>query len=224
MRTTIPFSGFYESDHSWHLDHALEAFAQDPNGNDYPDAWNNEETNLYNLVSWKQAHEEYARLYADLFMEYLQAETGCKKFRWKFEELDSPREYNFTTDRILVDIPRRAVRELFKLCDKDILTKVAADRHTSRSGFISFYKPDWKTWGSVDHWDLNRLGTLIEACAQEYLSDHWEADLMDGCSGNGMFDEIVYKALTPEGKQIVEGFSARREADSDAYFKEHNVQ
>jgi hypothetical protein len=39
----------------------------------------------------------------------------------------------------------------------DSLDQVAGERHTSRSGFISFYSPDWRTWGDVTNWDHNQL-------------------------------------------------------------------
>ena len=91
----------------------------------------------------------------------------------RFESLESPREYNFSTDRIFVDIPADEVRRMLAAVDPETLAQVAKDRHTTRSGFISFYSPWVGDWGPVDDWDCNQIGTLVIAFVDDDERD-WQ--------------------------------------------------
>ena len=145
MLATIPFSGFYESVH-------MDALERE--GEYYPGA------------DWRKVFFGYAGAYA---AEYLHAAgiTG------RFESLESPREYNFSTDRIFVDIPADEVRRMLAAVDPETLAQVAKARHATRSGFISFYSPLVGNWGLVDDWDCNQIGTLIIAFVDDDERD-WQ--------------------------------------------------
>lgn len=85
-----------------------------------------------------------------------------------FEEMTSPREYNFTTDRLFAHIPLKVLRDLFKRSAADrhkTLAKAIEDRHSSYSGFVSFYSNDLREWlkKPLRDWDENELGTLLYA-------------------------------------------------------------
>jgi hypothetical protein len=87
-----------------------------------------------------------------------------------FESMDSPREYNFATDRVYADIPLKVMRDLLKRSTAEgheTLAQVIASRFTSRSGFASFYPSDCAAWlakaGRLQDWDHNELGTLLIA-------------------------------------------------------------
>lgn len=85
-----------------------------------------------------------------------------------FESMDSPREYNFATDRVYGNIPALTMRRLFKRSRDDdhaTLAEVIRERFTSRSGFISGYSNDLETWLAkpLAEWDHNELGTLLIA-------------------------------------------------------------
>ena len=135
MLATIPFSGFYESVH-------MDALERE--GENYPGA------------DWRRVCYGYAKAYA---AEYLHA--AC--IAGEFESLDSPQEYNFSTDRIFVDIPAREIRRMLATVDPETLARVARDRHTTRPGFFSYYSPRVDDWGPVETWDCNQVGTLIIA-------------------------------------------------------------
>lgn len=154
MLATIPFSGFYESVHMGALERE---------GEDFPGA------------DWRKVFFGYAGAYA---AEYLHAAgiTG------RFESLESPREYNFSTDRIFVDIPADEVRRMLAVVDPGTLAQVAKDRHTTRSGFISFYSPLVGDWGPVDDWDCNQTGTLIIAFVDDDERD-WQICRDMECKG-----------------------------------------
>lgn len=145
MQATIPFHGFYNSIHDAALNSALEQ-----EGREVGD------------VDWRKVFFGYAQAYA---AEYLHA--AC--IVGEFERLESPREYNFSTDRIFVDIPADEVRRMLATVDPETLNRVAAERHTSRPGFFSFYSPRVDDWGPVESWDCNQVGTLVQAYADEDL-------------------------------------------------------
>lgn len=154
MLTTVPFSGFYSSFHDACLDATLGSMFSDRETGCYPnkdllDA-------AYGAVMWGHVHHQYASHYCQEFAhEY--------KLSLSFESLQSPKYYNFETDRILATIDEDEVRRLFEEVDPDDLTAIAKERFTSCDGFISFYDPDWHTWGGVLEWDCNQVGTLLLA-------------------------------------------------------------
>lgn len=88
--------------------------------------------------------------------------------RLTFEEMTSPREYNFETDRLFARLPAVVIRRLFKLSRDDnheTLAAVIAERFTHRSGFVSFYSNDLAEWldKPLMTWDHNEIGTLLIA-------------------------------------------------------------
>ena len=117
MQATIPFHGFYNSIHDAAFSSALEQ-----EGREVGD------------VNWRRAFHGYAAEFARQFLRRI-------KVQGQFESLESPREYNFTTDRIFVDIPANEVRRMLAEVDSETLSRVAAERHTSRPGFLSYYSP-----------------------------------------------------------------------------------
>ena len=128
----LPFSGFYES------------------------PW---EPNLKNHEDYSKWRLEFCKGYTEALNDLLKEEN--LDLDLKFESLDSPKFYNFETDRIfatldidpLVDRPWTA-HTMQTWCQK---------RHLSRPGFISHYDPDHQTWGPVSTWDHNQLLTALLA-------------------------------------------------------------
>lgn len=161
MLTTVPFSGFYNSLHDAQLNQALEQMFS-ATGCQVNSRLFNE---AFNAVDWGFVHVSYARAYVDAFAE----EFGVKL---SFESLRSPKEYNFTTDLVFAEISEDEVRRLFDEADKSLLTAITKEQFTSRPGFISFYSPDWSTWGDVLEWDHNQVGALLLALVGEEF-DQW---------------------------------------------------
>jgi len=105
---------------------------------------------------------------------YTQAK-GSHKARFRvpslglqFESMDSPREYNFTTDRVYAKISLATCRRLFKKSKQEnhetLKARIRAS-YTSCDGFSSHYSNqlcDWLEKPLID-WDHNELCTLIEA-------------------------------------------------------------
>ena len=135
MKTYLPFSGFYGS----YIGESVPA------------------------ESWKEFMTHYCEAYTDAFPE--EFEDYCDfKIQLKFLEVVSPREYNFSNDRILAEIPIEEVEKLFEEISTTELANTAKGLFTSYDGFVSFYSPDWQEWPSdLSDWDENLVYCLLLA-------------------------------------------------------------
>ena len=199
MLTTIPFSGFYESLHNSAFDCALEGIFSDSDTGccvNEPLMWK-----AHDCINWRMAHELYAKEYA----ESLAHEFGINSL--KFESLSSPREYNFTTDRIFCTIEYADLCRLMATFDLPDFAAYVREKFTSRDGFISFYDADLSAWGAVSSWDHNQCGTALEFYSMQENAGEFEHyhewALMENAQCNGVFDEILFKAGGDEFSRLV---------------------
>lgn len=181
----IPFSGFYESTHNMFFDDYFECeceYLRDECGASDDDI--EALSDAYYSLDWHAIHLKYAQEYAAALFDALQGESG-RAIAWRFKALESPRFYNFTTDRIFCEINLDGVRMMFNhvmAMARDRFTELCKERFTSRDGFSSFYDPDWQSWGLVtSDWDHNQLGVLFEAYCGLFFNDD------DAMSGEGCF-------------------------------------
>jgi len=179
--TTLPFAGFYGSQHDAELDYAMEAMFSNDQGDPNPGLTER----VSGACQWSAVHRAYAKEFTETFCE----EAGIHAAR--FESMDSPKFYNFETDRLFVELPLEEAQRMMRETSTDSLDQVAGERHTSRSGFISFYSPDWRTWGDVTGWDHNQLQTLVEAYVRDTQGELEEAGLMESARGNGRLEEWI---------------------------------
>ena len=185
MLTTIPFSGFYCTLHESALDDAVEQMFSDKatgctvyRGLADRAQWD---------CDWGLVMRDYAEEYAGQFADHF-------GIRMSFESMTSPKEYNFTTDRIFCHIPLDECTRLLSATPRDLLDKVAAEMFTSRDGFMSFYSPDISTWGDLSEWDYNQIGCLITAYVRHEEPDfdqYAEYALMEDAQCNGYFDSWI---------------------------------
>lgn len=179
----IPFSGFYYSLHDAEFDRALEQMVSDETGCHpvHPDI----ELRLSDRVDWRMAHASYAKQFALDWCDHF----GIKGA--EFEELLSPREYNFTTDRIFVRIPESEIARIHAETAPTMLREVAREEFTSRDGFFSFYSNDPESWGDIAEWDHNQRYALLIAYARQREPEFEEFSLCEDYSGNGMIDNWI---------------------------------
>lgn len=177
LEVNIPFAGFYGSMHDAEFDREIEYALEgldDPNG-----ALQNL---AFDSADFGAARLEYAREYATAFLDWLGL-TG------ESSGLESPRFYNFETDRVFVRITRDSVARMWRGVDRATFAAKCRERFTSRSGFISHYSADWRDWGALPTWDHNQLGTLALVYAETEKGTDWslsdEVDLMETCICNG---------------------------------------
>src|SRR5574343_543281 len=149
----IPFSGFYESLHDSEIDETINRMFSDDNGNEN----NGLSRRIYDACNFRDVHTAYAKEYAARFAGEFELPSLT------FKELVSPREYNFTTDRIFCTIENADIEKMRDETTPLSLEAKARDMFTSCDGFISFYDPDYKTWGDITEWDHNQLACLLSA-------------------------------------------------------------
>ncbi len=181
---TIPFSGFYESNHDAMLDYTIEQICSDENG-DIDDAKHDA---AWRAIDWRKVHLAYAQEYA----ANLISECGIQGAA--FVKLDSPREYNFRSDEIDVSIPLAELQRMRGEVDDATLRAMVADRLAPRSGFAPFYSDDLDDWGELDEWEAPQLSILVECYCDMYVKA-WERDyeMVDDC--NGAITAMVENAL-----------------------------
>lgn len=189
MLTTIPFSGFFGTLHDSELDITLEQMFSDPetgcghNGGLVQHA--------FSKCDWGLVHTKYAKKYA----KALASRFGIDM---TFESLQSPREYNFSTDRIFCEISLEEVKRLREATSERLFREEARARFTSGDGFISYYSPDVDDWGDIETWDHNQVGTLVSAYVEEVngepLDQFAEFGLMEGSRVNGELGKWIEDA------------------------------
>jgi len=194
METVIPFTGFYWTDHEEMINYQLAELSE---------CCKQEDQELD--VDFKQVYTDYAKLYTGNLSSLLGDALGFN-VPLEFKELVSPREYNFTTDRIFADIDPDLLPALLDKADKDKLDALIAEDFTSRSGFISHYPNSLQEWGPVEEWDHNQVGTLLEHLLLEHCDrsdlDPWNLMESDRC--NGVLSDLVWNALDADSQRIVQ--------------------
>ena len=195
LLTTIPFSGFYETYWSEYFCYDLE---HENAAEAYPDKSDSELNDVvmavYDTINHQATREAIASEYVHQFNHYYDTSL-------EFESLQSPREYNFTTDRIFCHISINEFKRIYRACDKAKLAEYIKDKFTSYDGFASSYSNDLNDWiveGLVNS-DHNQMGAVIEAWLIEYhldLKEHGyieqavEYDLLDACL---ISEKVVYE-------------------------------
>lgn len=165
MITAIPFSGFYCSLWSGELDSIEEQevkYYAEENAYDEKDVG---EVVFQNC--------DYQKMYTDAVKAYLLAyedwlsEAYDIEFILTFDTMQSPKEYNFTTDRIFAKVDIHQVRKLYEKLGKDAVAASAKKMFTSCDGFISYYSPNIDTWGALPEWDYNQVLAIFVAATQK---------------------------------------------------------
>jgi hypothetical protein len=126
---------------------------------------------------------------------YVEEPYRRDSIRMTFESMDSPREYNFATDRLYGEMPLAIVYLMFRRSRAEghaTLAKTIKDRFTSYDGFIAYYPTDIEDWleKPLGDWDHNELGTLLLAVLQLAGADPEDLDLYEETVG----DERAYQA------------------------------
>jgi len=156
IEVQIPSAGFYESWHDQKIDDAIEGHFQDDNG-DTPEGV---EDKIWDAdVDWAAIRNEYAKEFAEQFGHHFELDL-------EFVELTSPREYNFTTDRIFVKIPAVQINKIRKQVESyPEWPQVVRDNYTSYDGFSSFFSND----SSDDEW----TGPVLKECQYLTIIEAW---------------------------------------------------
>jgi hypothetical protein len=176
----LPFEGFYESRYSGEIDHIEEReaeWAEERQKEDGipTDLWllaPDFSEVLFDCTDYSAAYLATAKAYVDAF-NAVASDHLDMPLALEFESMDSPREYNFATDRVYAFIGTDTVKALFAMSeaeDHKRLEEAIEERFTSRSGFISGYDNELASWleRDVTEWDHNELCTLLGALLSDF--------------------------------------------------------
>lgn len=211
----LPFPGFYESMYSQALDHAEEQESEwhaerECSQEYYPDEFQpdylritaSEYAELFmRSASYSTAYHRVAQWFVEALDSWMADNLGTPAGAFRFESMDSPREYNFATDRLYAHVPLDVMQGLFDRSaagGHELLAACIAERHTSYDGFISFYSNDVSTWLAkpLADWDHNELGTMLGAMipvGTDYQSaGEWRFEIWESTFG----DEGAYTAFS----------------------------
>ena len=119
----LNFGGFYDSIHSDLIDTEIKNILE---------IEDIEYAQICDYIDFKAIHLEYSkRLVLDFNDNF--------DLNLKFEQLIQPKEYNFTTDIIIVDISFQDYNYLFLDTDQNELKHKITKATTNRDGYLAFY-------------------------------------------------------------------------------------
>jgi hypothetical protein len=167
METNIPFGGFYNTLWDTEIDSLEEQQVEYMLSSDCDEDWSELEEGEIQEVLFKHTDHSsifkaIAEMYVEAWADFINEELDLD-IQLDFSTMTSPKEYNFTTDRVFAEISRDDIAKIYKKVGRHGLRDKAKEMFTSRSGFISFYSPHIEEWGPVREWDYNQLGCLMEA-------------------------------------------------------------
>jgi hypothetical protein len=170
LEAIVPFfPGFYNSELNFIIDQEIEQHLE-YNELSYDDITDN--------LDYPQAKKEIAEAWLNRF----NIETG---FKLEFVAIDSPREYNFTTDRLVAKITLEDLQRARKIAEDNEadFEQYLRDTFTSYDGFYSSYSNDMNDWKDIptDVLDCNEVMTYIAVAC---LVEKSERELLDDIHGH----------------------------------------
>lgn len=163
----LDFPGFYESVLSDALDDAETQMVEGLiDSYDLP-AEANPHTACYDASKYSIGFKAITEAYVD-WLNHVLEDTGIEL---TFDSMESPREYNFTTDALFVAINDLA--RLYADTNTASLNAVIKERFTSGPGFHSFYSNDPDEWRAkpLNEWDHNERGALLTAYLRQQAQE-----------------------------------------------------
>ena len=186
LSMVVPFEGFYESNAMARIDWAIQTFFSETETGlelDVP-------SNLYSELDIREIFKVYCLLYLTNFNQVLNEELDIN-IELVYEDLVSPRDYNFTTDTLYATISLNDAITLSSVIPSEIMADTVKEHCTSYDGFRSFYSNDFYD----DNWqrhlskhDHNELGMMLTA----FSDREWK----DGIPEHELFElNYAYEAL-----------------------------
>ena len=164
MVNSLNFGGFYGSIHEGYIDDMVENFFSDKDGNVKPDSWEQ--------VDYKKLHKAYCVEFLDNLSEYILDDYEIE-ISLNFKYLESPKFYNYTTDKILYSVNKRDYKRLYnKIKDNEDFIEHIKNCTTSTDGYIAFYSfEDYQK--SFDLWDDTQTGIVLDFICDLFMDDDY---------------------------------------------------
>jgi hypothetical protein len=151
MELALNFGGFYHSIH----DDLVDSFVD--RNHDFDSEQEQEIDDHYGTIDFKKTYVNYSQKYLQELKSFLK--DNQVEVNLEFVKLESPKEYNFKTDVIIVKISNEDQAKVIKFIKKDFnqeLLEYVKDVTTSYDGYWAFY--------SYEQTMANKDSKLIEAC------------------------------------------------------------
>lgn len=167
LSVAIPFSGFYET---W-VGVVADELAMDEKAyqliDDFDGCIENLNDDEYELIlntspRFTDANIVVAKEYTNQLLEALE-------IKGEFDELVSPKFYNFGTDKIYVSFTMDTLKAILTRCDKERLSNWVFEALKSRDGFIPFYSNKLEDWGSSDDYEAPQWEVILDFYTKESL-------------------------------------------------------
>ena len=174
IETTAPgFSGFYASIWEFDDEYVIECINEDreENGNEPLQSFDNIDVDY--TAYRHHIGKEYCNNLKELDKSILSVD---------FKEIDSPREYNFTTDKIVCDvtIDTDLISEWVKE-NREELEGYVHERFMPRDGFIPFYSNDINDWDKATNgftnFDFNDGWVYINGIMEVMFNENNDAEM-----------------------------------------------
>ena len=122
---------------------------------------------MYDHSDYGKGFDAITRASVD-WLNHVLEDTGIEL---AYDSMESPREYNFTTDALYVAV--NDPKLLLLRTRPSNLDAVIKEHFASGPGFHSFYSNDPDAWREkpLDEWDHNELGALLTACLRQVAED-----------------------------------------------------
>lgn len=166
------FPGFYNSVYDTNLDNwedDFEAvFGGKVNENTYNALKDEMENNRWDYFNNDEYMKAVGKNYAECLENVLNDIDGMPKLKVKFIRIDSPRFYNFETDKCVCKISginKKSLKKIIKLAKKwesELRTKIKED-WSNRDGFWNFIDNDYDHWIKVLELDEEALAEYADA-------------------------------------------------------------
>jgi hypothetical protein len=152
------FSGFYESIHGAQFDNEIEQYLEE-----------NDKTS--DDIDYTCDFKAYSK-------EYVNQLNSEIDLNLEFESLESPKYYNYSTDRIFCNINSADIEKLAEYRNKPIFAELIKSRFTSRDGFSSFYSNEVADWieKPLAEYDHNELAVLLDCYAFDKFKNWVETE------------------------------------------------
>lgn len=170
-----------------------EMYAAGQDGDDAPDEMELREM-LSEFSDVSRHCASIARAWCACFEEKMTERLGFAP-RLKFERLESPGDYTFTTDRIVATVPITTARRLFELSEKEnhrSLSKLLRNWFTPMPHHSEFIRA-WVGDKRLDRWDKNELCLLLDAFTDPDVDDEIYAAIGDGAATTAFEDAVDWK-------------------------------
>ena len=137
MELNLRFGGFYYSIHSEIIDSIIESRIEDDEFIDKDE--------FYDSINYQKTYLDYCKLYVKYFFDYIEENEGITlTIKSNNIELWSPREYNFSTDVIVLkEVSKSSIKKLTTLFNRYLedseFKELIREKTTMRDGYISFY-------------------------------------------------------------------------------------